>query len=171
MSSDHASTSTEASYPDPVFQAFAVKTTRGRARDKVDRAVKDLLGTGWRVENYGGKRGNFEVFAREGALTAPEAWALSYQFRAYRGIASAEPVFKAWITDRKDWGVDLDEDIITDAAELEAALFAGIFDWVCGKGKDFEEAKRIEWSLELTRVIQAWSNHFPGRTASPATAS
>jgi hypothetical protein len=167
LSSDHAPTSTEASYPDPVFQAFAVKTTRGRARDKVDRAVKDLLGTGWRVENYGSKRGNFEVFAREGALTAPEAWALSYQFRAYRGIASTEPVFKAWITDRKDWGVDLDEDIITNAAELEAALFAGIFDWVCGKGKDFEEAKRIEWSLELTRVIQAWSNHFPGPNSQP----
>lgn len=167
MSSNHAPELTEASYPDPVFQAFALKTTRGRAREKVDRAVKDLLGGGWRVENYGGKRSNFEILAREGALTAPEAWELSYKLRAYRGIASAEPVFKAWITDRRDWGFDIDEATIADAAELEAALFAGIFDWICSQGKDLEEAKRIEWSLELTQVIQAWSNHFPGPNSQP----
>ena len=92
MSNSHASQVTEAGYPDPVFQAFAVKTTRGRAQEKVDRAIKDLLGTGWQIQTYGGKRSNFEVFATEGALTASEAWAVSYQLRAYRGIASAEPV-------------------------------------------------------------------------------
>lgn len=167
MSSNHASESTAAGYPDPVFQAFAVKTTRGRAQEKVERAINDLLGTGWQIQTYGAKRSNFEVFATEGALTAPEAWAVSYQLRAYRGITSAEPVFKAWITDRKDWGFDLDENTTGDVAELEAAPLAGILDWVCGKGKDIEQAKHVEWSLELTRIIQAWSNHFPGSDSRP----
>jgi serine protease len=167
LSNNHASQFTEAGYPDPVFQAFAVKTTRGRAQEKVDRAIKDLLGTGWQIQTYGGKRSNFEVFASEGALTAPEAWAVSYQLRAYRGIASAEPVFKAWITDRKDWGADLEEDTTGDAGELEAAPLAGILDWICGKGRDLEQAKQVEWSLELTRIIQAWSNHFPGSDSRP----
>ena len=167
MSSNRASQFTGAGYPDPVFQAFAVKTTRGRAQEKVDRAIKDLLGAGWQIQSYGGKRNNFEVFATEGALTAPEAWAASYQLRAYRGIASAEPVFKAWITDRKDWGADLEEDTTGDAGELEAAPLAGILDWICGKGRDLEQAKQVEWSLELTRIIQAWSNHFPGSDSRP----
>jgi serine protease len=164
----HAPTHAEASYPDPVFQAFAVKTTSARARDKVNRAVKDLLGPGWRIETYGGKRTRFEILpTTEGVLTAPQAWALSYRLRAFRGIISAEPIFKAWVTDRKDWGVDLDQGPSADPAALEAALSAGIFDWLCGKGKDFDKAKKVEWSLEVTKVLQAWSNHFPGPNSSP----
>ena len=89
----------------PLFQAFAVKTTRGRARQKLDRAIRDVLGDGWHAETYGGRSHQYEVFAGEGALTAQDAWDRTYQLRAHAGIASAEPLFKAWVTDRPDWGV------------------------------------------------------------------
>jgi serine protease len=156
----------EASYPAPVFQAFTVKTTRGRAREKVDKAVKGLLGTGWTVANYGARSGSFEVFNQEGALTAQEAWTLTYQLRAHRGVRSAEPVFKAWVTDRKDWGINLDPDVDGEP-ELEAAVFENLFGWACGQGHDLTEARRNDWSLALARVTQAWSNHFPGQHHDP----
>jgi serine protease len=159
--------SVEAGYPDPVFQAFAVKTTSARARDRVSRAVRDVLGPGWRIEPYGGRRTSFEVLGDEGALTAAEAWALSYRLRASRGIRSAEPVFKAWVTDRKDWGADLDPDAFADPSALEADLATGLLNWLCGKGEDLEQARQAEWSLEVSRVVQAWANHFPGPDRRP----
>jgi serine protease len=159
-------TPAEDRYPEPVFQAFTVKTTRGHAREKVERALKDVLGTGWQAVGYGDRGGNFEVFRKEGALTAPEAWALTYQLRAHRGIASAEPVFEAWITDRKGWDINIEGEA-EGGPEFEAAIFENIFDFVCGKGNDLDKAKKNEWSLELTKVMQAWSNHFPGPDSRP----
>jgi serine protease len=152
--------------PEPVFQAFTVKTTRGHAREKVERAVTDVLGTGWHAAGYGGRSGNFEVFSKEGALTAPEAWARAYQLRAHRGVATAEPVFEAWVTDRRGWGINLQEEA-EGGPEFRAAIFDDVFNFVCGKGGDLDKAKQREWGLELTRVTQAWSNHFPGADSKP----
>ena len=89
--------------PGPTFQAFTVKTTTRAAQQKVDRAIRDVLGDGWRAENYGDRKNQFEVTAEEGALTARDAWDRTYQLRAHKGIASAEPLFKAWVTDRPEW--------------------------------------------------------------------
>jgi serine protease len=146
-------------YPEPVFQAFTIKTTSGRARQKADNAVTDVLGIGWQVENYGGKSRNFEIYKEEGELTPLEAWELVYQLRARPGITSAEPVFKAWVTDRVDWGINPGSR--EAAPESDAVIFEGALDWLCGQGDDFQAAKDREWSLNLTRVKQAWANHFP----------
>jgi hypothetical protein len=75
----------KANYADPVFQAFTVKTTRGRARSKLDKAIADELGSGWQVQNYGGRSNYFDVFAEEGALTAGEAWDRTYRLRTHAG--------------------------------------------------------------------------------------
>jgi len=139
--------------PGPTFQAFTVKTTTRAAQQKVDRAIRDVLGDGWRAENYGDRKNQFEVTAEEGALTARDAWDRTYQLRAHKGIASAEPLFKAWVTDRPEWGFDGDEQ--------PAAAF-GLPSFACGSGKDFAKAKAHEWSLELANVPQAWQNHFAG---------
>ncbi|MGH3672694.1 MAG: S8 family peptidase [Pseudonocardiaceae bacterium] len=141
-------------YSDPVFQAFTIKTTGGRTHQKANKAVKDVLGDGWELANYGGRGDNFEVFKEEGALTSPQAWEAAYRLRAHQGITSAEPVFKAWVTDRRDWGINLEP-----APESETL----ILDWLCGPGNDFQVAKPNEWSLDLTKVKQAWTNHFPGQ--------
>jgi len=141
-------------YAEPVFQAFTVKTTRGRARAKVDRAIGDELGAGWQVENYGGRSNYFEVVGTEGALTAAEAWDATYRLRAHAGVASAEPLFKAWVTDRPDW-------------DPQAVARFGSLDWICGSGDDLAKAKPHEWSLELTGVITAWSRHFPDPAKGP----
>ncbi|MEV0286981.1 MULTISPECIES: S8 family serine peptidase [unclassified Kribbella] len=146
-------------YAEPVFQAFAVKTTSGAARAKLDKAIADELGDHWQVRNYGGRTNYFEVFAEEGALKAADAWDRTYRLRAYRGIASAEPVFKAWVTDRPDWG-------ITGDGSLEAAAF-GAADWFCGSGDDLAKAKPHEWSLAMTKVVQAWSHHFTDPSKPP----
>lgn len=137
-----------ATYAEPVFQAFTVKTTRGRARAKVDKAVADELGGGWQVANYGGRSNYFEVFGAEGALTLAEAWDATYRLRVHAGVASAEPLFKAWVTDRPDW-------------DPQAVARFGSLDWICGSGDDLAKAKPHEWSLELAGVTNAWAHHFP----------
>lgn len=147
-------------YPEPVFQAFTIKTTSGRARQKAGNAVTDVLGPGWQVENYGGRGRNFEIYKEEGELTPPEAWELVYQLRAHRGVISAEPVFKAWVTDRMDWAINLGA--AEAAPRPDAAVFEGVLEWLCGQGDDFQKAKEREWSLDIAGVKQAWANHFPG---------
>lgn len=159
-STHYTSAPVATAYPEPVFQAFTIKTTSGRARQKSDNAVTDVLGAGWQVENYGGKSGNFEIYKEEGELTPSEAWELVYQLRAHRGVTSAEPVFKAWVTDRMDWGINPGSEETTP--ESDAAIFEGALEWLCGQGDDFQKAKEREWNLDLTRVKQAWANHFPG---------
>jgi serine protease len=151
-------------HPDPVFQAFTVKTTQGNGTKKANKAVANVLGKGWTVQSYGGRRTNFEVFKGENALSVDDAWRLTYLLRRQPGIASAEPIFKAWITDRRDWGINLEAEAPGAAAEpeFEASIFGGILDWVCGMGKDLVKARGNAWSLELTRVTEAWPNHFPG---------
>jgi hypothetical protein len=140
--------------PGPVFQAFTVKTTTSRAaKQKVERAISDVLGDGWNAENYGDRRNQFDVIAEEGALTPREAWDRTYQLRAHKGIVSAEPVFKAWVTDRPEWGFDGDPQPV--------AAF-GLPSFGCGSGKDFDKAKAHEWSLELANVPHAWEHHFAG---------
>ncbi|HEX9991022.1 MAG TPA: S8/S53 family peptidase [Chloroflexia bacterium] len=160
MSNDNNTEGTTQRYPDPVFQAFTVKTTRGNGTKKANKAVTNVLGRGWTVRNYGDTRSNFEVFKGENALPVDDAWRLTYLLRQQPGIASAEPIFKAWITDRRDWGINLEA--AAAGPRLQAAIFGGILDWVCGKGKDFDKARGNAWSLELTRVTEAWPNHFPG---------
>ena len=86
--------------PGPVLQAFTVKTTNRAAQQKVDRAISDILGEGWHATNYGDRKNQFEVISEEGALSPRNAWDRTYQLRAHKGIASAEPLFKAWVTDR-----------------------------------------------------------------------
>jgi serine protease len=152
----------KANYADPIFQAFTVKTTRGRARSKLDKAIADELGSGWQVQNYGGRSNYFDVFAEEGALTAGEAWDRTYRLRTHAGIASAEPLFKAWVTDRPDWGVAVD----ANGGPQGVAAF-GSLDWICGSGKDLAKAKPHEWSLEMTNVVQAWAHHFTDPNKGP----
>ena len=152
----------ETNYAEPVFQAFTVKTTSGSARSKLDKAIAAELGIGWQVENYGGRRNYFEVFAEQGALTAADAWDRTYRLRAHRGIASAEPVFKAWVTDRPDWGVTVD-----GVGGPQAAAAFGSLGWICGSGKDLAKAKPHEWSLDITNVIQAWAHHFTNPNNGP----
>jgi hypothetical protein len=154
-----------ADYDAPIFQAFSVKTTRTRARQKVDRAVSDILGPGWHAGSYGGRADFFEVFAGEGALTAREAWDRTYLLRAHAGISSAEPLFKAWVTDRPDWEVNVTAEPGDAVRGPQAAL--GFPGWSCGSGDDLTKAKGHEWSLELTNVLRAWSNHFPSSGPGP----
>src|SRR5215470_11288571 len=90
-------------YTGPVFQAFTVKTTPGRPGDKVKRAVAAVLGRGWTIQSYGGRRDRFEVLKGDGALAPDEAWRLTYLLRGQKGIASAEPVFRAMVSDRAVW--------------------------------------------------------------------
>ncbi len=139
--------------PGPVLQAFSVKTTSRAAQQKVDRAISDVLGDGWHATNYGDRRNQFEVISEEGALSPRDAWDRTYQLRAHKGIASAEPLFKAWVTDRPEWGFDGDEQPV--------AAF-GLPSFACGSGQDFAKAKAHEWSIELAGVPQAWQNHFAG---------
>ena len=139
--------------PGPAFQAFAVKTTARAAQQKVDRAIGDVLGEGWHATNYGDRRNQFEVISEKSALTPREAWDRTYQLRAHKGIASAEPLFKAWVTDRPEWGFDGDEQ--------PAAAF-GLPSFACGSGEDLAKAKAHEWSIELANVPLAWQNHFAG---------
>lgn len=148
-------------YGRPLFQAFSVKTTKSRARQKLDRALSDVLGTGWHAVSYGGRSNQFEVLPDDGVPTAQDAWALTYQLRAHIGIASAEPLFKAWVTDRPDWGVD-----VPTGAQPSVAAF-GLPNWSCGSGKNFDKAKAHEWSLELTNVRQAWAAHFTNEAHGP----
>lgn len=163
MGNDNLSDATTEKYPDPVFQAFTIKTTRGNGPKKANRIVTNILGAGWTLQNYGGRRNSFEVFKEEGALPVAEAWRLTYLLRQQPGIASAEPVFKAWITDRRDWGIDPEAEA-EGAPALEDFLVEGIFDWACGKGKDLNAARDNAWSLKLTRVTEAWAKHFAGDT-------
>ncbi|MER7246942.1 S8 family serine peptidase [Kribbella sp. NPDC000426] len=139
--------------PGPVLQGFAVKTTARAAQQKVDRAIRDVLGEGWRATNYGDRNNQFEVTAEEGALSPRDAWDRTYQLRGHKGIVSAEPLFKAWVTDRPEWGFDGDE---------EAAAAFGPSSFGCGSGEDLAEAKDHEWSIELANVPLAWQNHFAG---------
>ena len=139
--------------PGPVLQGFTIKTTNRAAQQKVDRAINDVLGDGWHATNYGDRRNQFEVISEEGALSPQDAWDRTYQLRAHKGIASAEPLFKAWVTDRPEWGFDSDEQ--------PAAAF-GLPSFGCGSGKDFAKAKAHEWSIEMANVPLAWQNHFAG---------
>src|SRR3954451_9287452 len=108
MENEHGSTvSVEVDYPDPVFEAFTVKTTRGQPQNKVEQAAQNVLGDGWSIRNYGDQDTHFEVFADESRLSPAEAWERTYQLRTQQGIAYAEPVFSAWITDRRDWGINI----------------------------------------------------------------
>src|SRR4051794_3919332 len=162
MENNHGSAvPTAVNYLDPVFEAFTVKTTRGQPQNKVEQAVRVILGAGWRTRNYGDQDTHFEVFADEGHLTPAEAWERTYQFRTQQGIAYAEPIFKAWITDRRDWGINVDSERGAGESELPAA--AGITDLLCGPGPDLGEAKDFEWSLKLSKVVQAWATYFPGQ--------
>ncbi len=145
-------------YRDPVFQAFTVKTTRAQPQHQLAETLRAGLGAGWSFRNYAGQDTYFEVFAKEGQLTPAEAWEHTYQLRTQQGIAYAEPVFKAWITDRRDWGINVGE----TGGEGEAGPFpaAGITDLLCGPGLELGEAEDVEWSLELSGVVQAWAAHF-----------
>jgi serine protease len=149
--------------PGPVFQAFTVKSTPGRGHRKVADAAVGLLGAGWTVQNYGGSNTQFEVFAEEGRLTQNEAWNLTYRLRMQPGISHAEPVFKAWITDRPDWGITADADADVGGGETQVGALSGISNTFCGRGPDLPEAQNREWSLSMARVLRAWANHFPNQ--------
>ncbi|MFD3401573.1 S8 family serine peptidase [Kribbella sp. NPDC058693] len=139
--------------PGPVLQAFTVKTTGRAAQQKVDRAIHDVLGEGWQATNYGDRKNQFEVTSSESALRPRDAWDRTYQLRAHKGIASAEPLFKAWVTDRPEWGFDGDE---------EATAAFGLPSFGCGSGQDFAAARDHEWSIDMASVPLAWQNHFAG---------
>jgi hypothetical protein len=156
------STPAATTYPSPIFQAFTIKTINGRARLKADNAVTNVLGSGWEVTTYGGMSSSFEVYRHEGVLTPSEAWEITYQLRAQQGVTSVEPVFKAWVTDREDWGINL-EPGAESSPELEKAIPEGVLEWLCGPGSDLQQAKENDWSLILTKVKQAWESHFPGQ--------
>jgi thermitase len=151
----------EIHYLDPVFQAFTLKTTSEHPHDTVEQAIRAVLGDGWRAQNYGGKDTYFEVAADEGALTAAEAWEITYKLRTQQGIAYAEPVFKAWVTDRRDWRINVGPDEPGSESELPAP--AALANWLCSPGPDSVEARDNEWSLKLSRVVAAWAQYFPGQ--------
>ena len=160
VTTHNKSASVVTAYPEPVFQAFTIKTSSGQERRKVYDAVTGVLGTGWQVENYGDRSRNFEVYKDDGELTTPEDWELVYRLRAHPGITSAEPVFKAWVTDRMDWGINPGS--MEPPPKPDAAVFEGALNWLCGQGDDFQKAKNREWSLDLAGIKRAWANHFPG---------
>lgn len=155
-----ARTSTVDAYPAPVFQAFTIKTTGSRARHQAQRAVRAVLGSGWEITTYAGRGNFFEVYREEGVVRPAKAWELAYRLRVHHGVASAEPVFKAWVTDRKDWG---DNAGPAAGVDVEAAIPEEILDWLCGPGENLPKAQVNDWSLNLTQVKQAWTHHFSGR--------
>lgn len=146
-----------ATYPEPEFQAFTIKTTEGRAQ--ASEATGRILGNSWRLESYGGRSNAFEVLPEgDGRLTPGQAWDLTYRLRTQRGISSAEPVFKAWITDRPDWQVGVQ----FEGGGTEPSPLSGLGGQLCGPGPDLVEARDSEWSLAMTNVLSAWENHFAG---------
>jgi thermitase len=150
---------TDLVYPDPEFQAFMVRVAAKHLPKRVDDVTAELLGDGWMVRSFSADGRNLEVLGGEGRLTPAEAWDLTYRLRARPGIAYAEPLFRAWVTDRPDWGVNGG----TGYDAPEVPTLSGM-ERLCGRGPDLPEARNREWSLETAGVIQAWNDHFPGRT-------
>lgn len=158
----------------PVFRAFTIKVTRGDEESKLRRAATAVLGEGWKWENYGDGRGNFEVYKGEGALPVDDAWRFSRLLRKQPGVKSAQPVFKSWVMYRPEWGVHPPGE--DGQPQIAAALASGGFNLIdallsllCGNGQDFPEAHPHNWSLRETSVETAWHNFFGGHETEAGT--
>jgi hypothetical protein len=154
----------------PVFEGFVLQMVAAGQKRRATAAVKQILGVGWQVKEFGDTGTDFEVLQkaqeahkrkRKGAAVTAWAWEKTYRLRAAPGVVHAEPMFTVPVSAPPEFepvasirkkGARQSE--LADASQPRASA-AAVF------GTDaLPESDDPQWSIKEIKVPEAWSR-FP----------
>lgn len=136
-----------------IFEAFAVEVADARAKARMTNLLKDVLGEGWTIRQFGDRKTDFELTIVGGKLSTRQAWDATYALRALPGVVYAEPLFATSISDNPNW--------LNEAGGASQPLAAAPGD------AHLPESEKPEWSLGVMRVTEAWRRFFPNPSKPP----